>query len=144
MKNLLNLGGLLAIALGLEAGCVLPDPFSPRQVLAGKWQVTGAPFPMTTFLVFDAGGNLRQMLTKPASNVDVTDDLIGTQSTVSGNQVTFRYDIPLIGTRSFAGTLSDDKTTITGKSTLIVHILLTTITTDEGDVTLTKMAEQSS
>jgi hypothetical protein len=141
MKSTVGLCVLLATFVSLMAGCTPQS--SEKTVLAGQWQATGGPYLLTTFLIFDAQGNLQQMITRPAGNTDVTDNLIGTHSSVSGEAVTFRYDMPIVGTQSFSGTFNTDKTAVSGKMTLTTNIFLTTITTDEGDVTLTKVAEGS-
>lgn len=137
MRSTVCLCVLLAAFVGFMGGCTSLS--SEKTVLAGQWQAAGGPYLLTTFLVFDAQGNLQQTITQPPGSTNVTDDLLGTQSSVSGDQVTFSYEIPIVGTQSFSGTFNADKTVISGKMTLTTTVFLTTIKTDEGDVTLTKV-----
>jgi hypothetical protein len=138
MKCTVSLCIVLATVVSLMSGCASLS--SEKTVLAGQWQAAGGPYLLTTFLVFDDRGNLQQLVTRLADNSNTTEDLIGTQSSVNGDQVTLSYSIPIVGTQSFSGTFNADKTVISGKMTLTTNIFLTTITTDEGDVTLTKVA----
>ncbi|MBI5763572.1 MAG: hypothetical protein HZA51_08625 [Planctomycetes bacterium] len=124
---------LLAVVPSCNIGFNVTPP--AEAILFGAWNVLLASNPsLQEILVFNESGRLvERRITVGATTVSQPD--VHRLTRVSGNNVR----IETSDNNVFEGTLNADKNIIDGKFSTILTIGSTTITTDNGGVTLTKI-----